>query len=187
MVERAELERQESVWIGRVLATDDHAAFAELIRLHQAAVRHFLRRLTDGDVERADDLAQETFWRGYRHLATFAGRGRFLSWLFRIAFQLFINEERRRHGVRWVELSADTAAPGDAAQGIENSLTVERLLAALRPEERAALVLHYSDDLTHPEIAEVLGLPLGTVKSLLRRARLKLRAAPGRTFPGDAP
>ncbi len=185
MVDRAELERQESVWIGRVLATDDHAAFAELTRLHQSAVRHFLRRLTAGDGERADDLAQETFWRAYRYIATFQGRGRFLSWLFRIAFQLFITEERRRHGVRWVELPAETPAPGDAAQAIENSLTVERLLATLRPEERAALVLHYSDDLSHSEIAEVLDLPLGTVKSLLRRARLKLRSARGRVHPGD--
>ena len=69
----------------RVVVHDDHEAFAELVRLHQSAIRQFLRRLTRHDWGRADDLAQETFWRAYRHIATYEARGRFLSWLFRIA------------------------------------------------------------------------------------------------------
>jgi hypothetical protein len=65
--------------ISRVLVSDDHEAFADLVWRHQSAVRQFLRRLTGNDWGRADDLAQETFWKAYRHLTTFQGRGRFLS------------------------------------------------------------------------------------------------------------
>ena len=96
MADRAEPDRREAFLIGRVVAHDDHDAFAELVRLHQTPIRQFLRRLTGGDRETADDLAQETFWRAYRHLSTFEARGRLLSWLFRIAFQLFVSDRRSR-------------------------------------------------------------------------------------------
>ena len=85
----------ESGWISRVVVHDDHRAFAELVRLHQAAVRRFLRRLCGADWARADDLAQETFWKAYRHIGSFRGEGMFLGWLFRIAWQLFVTQQRR--------------------------------------------------------------------------------------------
>lgn len=177
MADRADQDRRESVWISRVVAHDDHEAFAELVRLHQSAVRQFLRRLTGGDWSRADDLAQETFWKAYRNIGGFQARGRFLSWLFRIAYQLFVTEQRRRRGIALVRLPDDVREEGDAGQRLADSRTFDQLMDMLRPEERAAVVLYYRHDLTHPEIAETLELPLGTVKSLLRRARLKLREA----------
>ena len=108
MADRAEPDRREAFLIGRVVAHDDHDAFAELVRLHQTPIRQFLRRLTGGDRETADDLAQETFWRAYRHLSTFEARGRLLSWLFRIAFQLFVSDRRSRR-IAAVPLPPDLA------------------------------------------------------------------------------
>ena len=177
MADRAEQDRRESLWISRVIAHDDHDAFAELVRLHQSAVRQFLRRLAGHDWARADDLAQETFWKAYRHIGTFQARGRFLSWLFRIAYQLFITEQRGRRGIAPVPLSGDVAGETDAGERLVASLTFDRLMDMLRPDERAVILLHYRHELTHPEIAETLDLPLGTVKSLIRRARLKLQDA----------
>jgi len=153
---------------------DDHQAFEELVRLHQSAVRRFLRRLTD-DNARADDLAQETFWRAYRYINTFEGRGRFLSWLFGIAYQRFVSDERRASRTSHVPLPDDLEDP--EPDRISERLTFDQLMQSLRPEERAAAVLHYRHELTHPEIAEALGVPVGTVKSLIRRARLKLQRA----------
>jgi RNA polymerase sigma-70 factor, ECF subfamily len=175
MADRAEQDRQEAVWISLVVARDDHEAFADLVRLHQSAVRQFLRRLTGNDWSRADDLAQETFWKAYRHIGSFQARGRFLSWLFRIAYQLFVTEQRSGRGITQVPLQDDFPVAGDAGQQLANSRTFDQLMDLLRPEERAVIVLHYRHELTHPEIAETLELPLGTVKSLIRRARLKLR------------
>ena len=176
MADPAEPDRREAIWISRVVAADDHDAFASLVRMHQSAVRQFLRRLTAPDWSRADDLAQETFWKAYRHLASYEGRGRFVSWLFRIAYQLFITEERRRRLVPHVPLEDDVAGE-DASEALAERRTFDELMEQLHPVERAAVVLHYRHAFTHPEIAETLQVPLGTVKTLIRRARLRLQQA----------
>lgn len=74
MTERGEGDGREAEWIARVITHDDHDAFEALVRLHQSPVRHFLRRLTGNDLSRADDLAQETFWKAYRHIGGFEAR-----------------------------------------------------------------------------------------------------------------
>jgi RNA polymerase sigma-70 factor (ECF subfamily) len=168
-------EREEAALIGRVVALDDHVAFTVLVRRHQSAVRRFLRRLTGADWSLADDLAQETFLKAYRHISTFRGRGRFLSWLFRIAYQEFVTV-RRRQPTRLPEAVDEDLSAGEGVESrYAGALTVDRLVDRLRPDERAALLLHYRHDLTHEEVAATLDLPLGTVKSLIRRARFKLR------------
>jgi RNA polymerase sigma-70 factor, ECF subfamily len=177
MADRADDEGRESFWIRRVVAYDDHEAFAELVRRHQSAVRQFLRRLTGNDWSRADDLAQETFWKAYRHLGGYQARGRFLGWLLRIAYQVFVTDHRRGRGIAQVPLPEDIRAEDDAGQRLADRRTIDELMDVLRPEERAAIVLCYRHELTHPEIAETLEVPLGTVKSLIRRARLKLQEA----------
>jgi RNA polymerase sigma-70 factor (ECF subfamily) len=178
MAERAEPDPREALWIGRVIAHDDHEAFAELVALHQSAIRQFLRRLTGYDRERADDLAQETFLRAYRHLGTFEGRGRFLGWLFRIAFQAFVND-RRAQRIPLAPLPDDIRAPVDEARHAIDRRTFEQLMSRLAAGERAAIVLHYQHGMSHAEIAEALDMPLGTVKTLIRRGRQALQAAFG--------
>lgn len=174
MADRAEQNTREALWISRVIAHDDHEAFAELVRLHQSAVRQFLRRLTGNDRDCADDLAQETFWRAYRHITTFQARGRFLSWLFRIAFQVFINDRRKRRFVP-EPLSAVLESPVNEVDSTVSRLTFEQLMMHLSPGARAAIVLHYQHGMSHAEIAEALDLPLGTVKTLIRRGRQTLQ------------
>lgn len=179
MADRAEQDPREAVWIARVIAHDDHEAFGELVALHQSAVRRFLLRLTSNDSSRADDLAQDTFLKAYRHIRSYQARGRFLSWMFRIAWQLFVTEVRGRHGIAEVALPDEIRARDDAGQRVADARTFDQMMDMLRPDERAAIVLHYRHELTHPEIAEVLEMPLGTVKSLLRRAHTRLREAHG--------
>ncbi|MEM7049307.1 MAG: RNA polymerase sigma factor [Acidobacteriota bacterium] len=166
--------------VERVRDADDHEAFGELVGLHQGAVRQFLRRLSGSPSASADDLAQETFWRAYRNLSSFRGEGRFRSWLFSIGYQCFVAAERRRRRrptMPWTtatEAKEPAATAGDAA-AIEATQTVQRLLAGLRREERAAILLHYQHELSHDEVASSLGLPLGTVKSLIRRGKAKMK------------
>jgi len=179
---------REQQLIRRAVALDDHAAFGDLVRQHQSPVRQFLRRLTGQDEARADDLAQETFWKAYRNLARFRGDGRFLSWLFSIAYQLFVTDQRRKQRLPSVELPPDVEgqeavyAGGGGPRPLHGERTIERLsldraLETLRHEERAAIDLHYRHSLTQEEVGEALKLPLGTVKSLIRRGRQKLKEA----------
>ncbi len=166
--------------VGRVVADDDRPAFAELVRRHQSAVRVLLRRLTGGDEALADDLAQETFLRAYRALAGFRGSARLSSWLHRIAYNVFAAdfETRRRRATDAVAETPEPEPPsandGERA-GLRHDLG--RALGRLSVPERAAIVLTGVSGLTCEEAAEVLGCPVGTVKTHIHRGRLRLREA----------
>jgi len=162
--------------IARVVVSDDHSAFGELVRRHQSTVRHFLRQLAQGDAALADDLAQETFVQAYRGLARFQGHSRFSTWLLGIAHNHWRNARRRRQPVP-VEpehLAALEPVPSPAPlSDLKHDLA--QALGALGADERIALHLHYQQGLSHPEIADVLACPLGTVKTNLNRGKEKLR------------
>src|SRR5207344_3640014 len=81
--------------IARCLVGDDRHAFAELVKRHQSAVRACLRKLTTGDAALADDLAQETFVLAYRNLRSFRQDAKFSTWLYRIAYNVFLADARR--------------------------------------------------------------------------------------------
>lgn len=162
--------------IVRVLASDDRAAFAELLGRHQSAVRHFLRRLTWNDGALADDLAQETFIRAYRQLAHFHGHAPFSTWLLGIAHNLWRNARRRTR--EHEPLDEHAAAAADAAPATHHADLRHDLDTALRTlsaDEQLAIHLAYRQGKSHREIADVLEWPLGTVKTHLARAKEKLR------------
>ena len=157
--------------VARVLAADDRRAFAALVCRHQSAVRRLLRRLCAGDAAQADDLAQETFLRAYRRLATWQGEGRFSSWLYRIAWNGWASQARRLPQ----PLLEAPAPPRDAADAAIDRHDLERAMAGLREEERAALALAYGQDVSHEEAAAILDCPLGTLKTNILRGKEKLR------------
>ena len=165
----------DTALIARVVAVDDRGAFELLVRRHQSAVRNFLRRLARNDVERANDLAQETFIKMYQALHSYRGAALFSTWLFRIAYRTFLNDQRGRHTDD--EFSEDEhSGVGDPTAAVATAeLDVERALERLSVRQRAVFDLHYKKGMTHSEIAEALELPLGTIKSDLVRGHEKLR------------
>lgn len=177
----------EAEWISRVVVHDDHNAFACLVRMHQEPVRRFLRRLCGQDWQRADDLVQETFWKAYRHIGGYRRQGRFLGWLFGIAWQLHAGQQRGKGPRVFEPLDEKATELADDASDAVDRHALEQLLQRLRPEEQAAVILHYTHGMSHVEIADALGLPLGTVKSLILRGRARLQrfAAADRDHSGD--
>lgn len=161
--------------VARVVATGDQNAFATLVRRHQSSVRALLRRLCAGDHALADDLAQETFLRAHRHLDRFRGDAKLSSWLYRIAYNTYLSHARKKSSQ---ELPLEEGREGEAAAPAELTLArhdLNRAFAVLRPEERAALSMTYGRDLDHEEAASILGMPLGTLKTHVRRGKEKLR------------
>ena len=156
----------------------DHDAFAALagaaiFRL-DAAARLILR-----DPDQAKDAVQETLVRAWRDLPTLRSPDRFDAWLHRLLYRACIDEARRlrRHRVD-VELTPiDSPAVGDMTSSISDRDQLERGFSRLEPEGRALIVLHHYLDLPLPEVAIVLGIPLGTAKSRLHRALGTMRAA----------
>jgi RNA polymerase sigma-70 factor (ECF subfamily) len=161
----------DAALVARVLADDDRRAFAELVRRHQAAVRVLLRRLCAGDAARADDLAQETFLLAYRKLASFRGEARLATWLHRIAFNVWSAAARRQDAAP-PPPEEEVSAPSEAVHARHD---LARAFSVLRAEERAALALAYGEELTHEEAADILGWPLGTLKTHVSRGKEKLR------------
>lgn len=158
--------------IARVLASDDRHAFAELVRRYQSDVRNLCRRLT-GNASSADGFAQN-FLNAYRGLPKYRGGARFSTWLYRIAYNLFLSQQRRDAG-RQRETPEPSSGEAELPSTSDQRWDLERALGTLRPEERAALVLTYARDVSHEEAAKILGCPLGTLKTNVARGKAKLR------------
>jgi RNA polymerase sigma factor (sigma-70 family) len=163
-----------------VLEREDPRAFGVLVERHQSQVRTVLRRLTRGDVALADDLAQEVFVLAWRNLRKFRFEARFSTWLYRIAFNTWQSEARKKH-----EVLLDLDDEGTSALALEVAsempdvvarVDLERAMAVLSDGERAAITACFYADLSHEEAAAALGMPLGTVKTHILRARAKLKA-----------
>ena len=164
----------DAALVARVIASDDRSAFELLVRRHQSQLRNFLRRLAREDAARADDLAQETFVKAYRALVGFRSEASFRNWLYRIAYNVFLNDERTRHAHSEFDESIHSPV-ADGAQRIDDMADIERAMDRLSIQQRAVFDLHYKKGLTQVEIAEALQLPLGTVKSDLTRGRVRLK------------
>ena len=163
----------------RVLLAEARAgsrlALSRLIDRHQQAVRAFLRRVA-ADREDADDLAQETFVTAWSQLARWRGQSTVRAWLLGIAWRKSRSAGRSlfRRMARdnaWADAEALSPATG-AAQ--EDRIALDRALKQLNPQQRAAVALCLAEDYSHAEAAEILGLPLGTVKSQVLRGRARL-------------
>lgn len=166
--------------IARVVVHDDRNAFAELVRRHQSTVRASLRKLARGDEGLADDLAQETFLLVYRNLAKFRFDAKFSTWLYRIAYNVFVSDARKMKEV--LHEADDDLQPEvpDHAPPLADTaslrLDLERAMDCLNEAERAVIVQCYYNDLSHDEASQVLGMPLGTVKTHVLKAKEKMKS-----------
>jgi RNA polymerase sigma-70 factor, ECF subfamily len=156
--------------IVRAAAGGDEAAFTELMRHAQPHVWRFVRHLL-GDDEQAADVTQETFIRLHRSLARYRFDARFSTWLLKIARNAAVDEQRRSaRRQRVVAAVSPRQASGDGALGAE----LKAALAALSTRLREAFVVVEVFGLPYQEAADVLGVPKGTVKSRVFRARIEL-------------
>ncbi len=168
---------QDNELIGRVLEGDQEA-FAALVARHEARIRGLLGRML-GCEERARDLAQETFVAAYRGLASFRRESRFSTWLYRIACNRAASALRRSRPTASLAAVAEQADSGPSVSaGLEQAdlqRVIREALGGLDERFRAVVILADMEDASYEQIAETLGIPVGTVRSRLHRGRLELR------------
>ncbi|MCY2979811.1 MAG: sigma-70 family RNA polymerase sigma factor [Planctomycetota bacterium] len=137
-----------------------------------------------GSADEAEDVVQESFIQAYLKLDTFQQNSRFFTWLYRIAFNYALARRRRNRGHLSLEQGREIAGtdPVSKAESPDNRMSrsedvqlVHRALAELSEDHRAILVLREMEDMAYEEIAEVLKISIGTVRSRLNRARFALR------------
>ncbi len=167
-------EREEASWIARARAGDD-SAYRWLLGRHRARiVRLAAHVLHSSDSSEAEDVAQDTFVRAFRQLSQFRGPGGFSAWLCAIAVRLCL--DRRRSARVGREVPADSAPEAAVSDPPPDTrLLVDALLAQLSPPMRAALVLREMEGFEYDEISQMLGIPVGTVRSRLHAARARFR------------
>ena len=151
----------------------DDAAFSELVKLRQGALRGLMRRWC-GDPVLADDLAQEAFVQAWRKLNQLQSPAAFGGWLRQVAINVWLQHARRKQ-IQMDELPEDDSLFEARTDDTSGRLDLERALNGLRAPERLCIVLCHAEGMTHGEIADATGLPLGTVKSHVTRGVAKLR------------
>lgn len=154
-------------------------AFDVLVTRHRRGVYHVCYRLANNH-EDAADLTQDTFVRAWRALASFRGQARFSTWLYRIAVNVSLNKLALKRPLT-EPLDADAfvetrePGPSDALLRDERAAQVRRAVASLPPRQRAALILRTYHDLSHQEVADIVGTSVGAVKANVFHALANLR------------
>lgn len=150
----------------------DDTAVAELVRRSQRAVWKLCNAL--GSRGEVDDLVQETYLRAFAAIGSFRGDAPFMAWLLTIARRVCADHVRRRQRERRIADAVRATTTSDRAPGPEHT---EALLAGLDPDRQEAFVLTQVVGLSYEEAAEILGCPIGTIRSRVARARADLAAA----------
>jgi RNA polymerase sigma-70 factor (ECF subfamily) len=160
-------------------------AFGELVSRYQARLYNAAMRLVDNP-EDAADVVQDSFLNAFQALHTFKGDAEFFTWLYRIAFNTAISLKRKRRAAVSLDGSGPEAGlepddpseyikPGAALERNEEERQLQEAMNRLSHEHREVIVLKEIEGLKYEDIAEILGVPIGTIRSRLHRARLELR------------
>ena len=175
--------------VAQVAVLGNKRAFDELVRRYQSPVRRFFLHQTLGDSQLSDDLAQDTFIKAYTSIGSFRGIASFHTWLMRIAYNVFYDYKRKEQahtqplparegsadfqgGESAVELT--TPLPHREGLGVGLRIDLYHALSLLKLDERTCITLQLIDGYDIAAIAKIMELPVGTVKSHLKRGKEKM-------------
>jgi RNA polymerase sigma-70 factor (ECF subfamily) len=179
---------QEKALINRCKEGDINA-FDELVTHFQKRVYNFAYGIA-GNYDDANDIAQEAFVRVFNSISTFRGDANFTTWIYRIVTNVFLDERKKVKNHRQVSLDEiidldetsvsrqiedDSPLPGEIAESKERNKAVRAAIDSLPDYQRIIMTLYHLHDRSYEEIADILHLPIGTVKSRLNRARQALK------------
>jgi len=182
-----DVSAQESLFVLRLKANED-AAYDELVRTYNASIFHVAYRML-GDTAEASDVVQEIFIKVFRNIGSFKGQAALKTWIFRIALSEILNRLRwwkSRHRSSTVSLDDQPngqehyvpdsgPSPEEMLESKERELAIQQALGKLSSEHRSIIVLRDIEGFSYTEIADVLGISMGTVKSRLARGREDLK------------
>lgn len=167
-------DEQKLIQLAQSLGDDD--AFSALVKIYQSKIRIFLVRLCK-NYDIADDLAQDTFIAAHKKLSTYQEEGKFQAWLFRIAYNCFLMQHRKssRHKEILDTYEAEYKVLTDKYDSLKtNQLDIEQAMSRLGYKESAAISLCFSFGYSHKEASVILDLPVGTIKSNIRRGKSEM-------------
>jgi RNA polymerase sigma-70 factor, ECF subfamily len=177
----AMIDKDTELDLVRAAGAGDHRAFEFLVKKYQNPVLDFMYRCL-GDRYAAEDILQEVFFRLYQAAPDFDLRGKLSTWLFRVAYNLSMNEMKRRKryfSLREALRSSAQVSIGQPALDTVEARELERSFTAalehLPENQKAAMILRVNEELSYAEISEVLSVSVSSAESLIFRARTRLR------------
>lgn len=170
------MDISDKVLIERSVKFQDPNAYSQLVRRYQSRLRLALRQMCHDDNALADDIAQEAFIKAYKALASFKGESQFFTWLYQIARNQLVSYLRKK----FPEADSDTVyRASEATAAPANDDMIKRdlkiAMAQLSAPQREALHLMYQLGHSHEEVARLMQLPVGTIKSHILRGKAKLK------------
>lgn len=160
--------------VAQVVLLKNNKAFDQLVRKYQSPIRRFFLNQTSGDSELSNDLAQDTFIKAYTSLATFKNLSNFSTWLYRIAYNVFYDYIRSRKETTGFDTHEIDALNSTEQTNVGQQMDLYQSLQQLNEMERSCITLFYMEDVSIDKIAEIIGIPAGTIKSHLSRGKAKL-------------
>ncbi len=180
------MEVSDQELIRRVTKGGDRHAYSQLVRRYQSPLRYSLQRWCHGDFSLAEDLAQEAFIKAYQALPGFRSEARFSTWLYKIAYNVMLSHQRKkrldtlcseeeveRASVSSVEKTSNQMT---GMEGVDANRDVAAALAQLSDGQQQAIHLCLQRGFSHQETAEIMNIPLGSVKTHVLRGKKKLQA-----------
>lgn len=181
-------ERQQEQALIQRCKDGEINAFDELVKRYEKRVYSFAYRIA-GNPDDASDVAQEAFIRVFHSVGTFRGDANFTTWIYRIVTNVYLDERKKSKSHRHVSLDEyidleensvsrqivdDSPTPDQVVENKERDAAVQEAICTLPDYQRVIVTLYHIQNRSYEEIAEILNLPIGTVKSRLNRARLAL-------------
>lgn len=166
--------RSDKELIAQAVATGSRRAFGVLVGRYQSAIRRFFLHQTCGDAVLSDDLAQDCFVKAFTSIRLFRGEAQFSTWLFRIAFNVWIDHQR--HVRPAADIDQITVAVQHGSNAAAMKMDIYNALATLSERERLCVTLQLVDGYSIDEISGITQMPRNTVKSHLFRGKEKLTA-----------
>lgn len=161
--------------VTQVAVFHNRQSFDKLVRKYQSPVRRFLLNQTGGDSQLSDDLAQDTFMKAYTRIGQFQGKASFLTWLYRIAYNVYYDYMRSLHSTQDIDaVPASARAKGNS--DCELKMDLQGALGVLSHNERVCITLQLIEGQPVDKIALITKMPVNTVKSHLARGKKKLVA-----------
>ncbi len=163
----------------------DVDAFEELISTYQRMIYNYCYRMS-GNLHDAEDLTQEVFIKVYKSLRKFKGKSQFSTWIYRIAHNTCVDRHRKKRPTddnmifldnekEYRTLISDSYIPEEELLSKEKQDIIQKCIDSLKPEYRSVIILRDIQNYSYKEIATILDIPLGTVKSYISRGRSALR------------
>jgi len=168
-----DLSSEESDRLVVLAGSGDTDAFGELVKYHQSRLRNLMRRLSNDPVL-ADDLAQQTFLEAWRSIKNLRSTSAFSAWLRKVAINTWLKHSRSKDPLNWIKDNSEEPIKVEHSF-IDEEIDLDRALSTLPKQVRLCIVLAYHQGMSHGMIADYTGIPLGTIKSNIRRGVQQLR------------